>query len=124
MRQHFVAKCNQCNTKEEMCTSCGGVKKFSKARNVETSRYDLHTKLVKATLLSNGYHGVLDLCANFKIHPLSEKTYFEIAREIEDSTIDKLEKVMEKTRAELHDRLRESGDENKVKEVTVSCDAS
>ena len=81
----FVARFGQCNTSEKMCTSQGRLKRSCEAMGVETSRYDVHTNLVKATLQScSGYPGVRELCSSFNMHPLSEKTYFAIAKQIED----------------------------------------
>lgn len=79
MAEVFVASCGQYDITEEMCASCGGYK----------CCYGVHNKLVKVTLQSSScYSGVLELCASFNMQPIIEKTYFEIAKEIEATTID------------------------------------
>lgn len=121
MARYFEAKCNNCDRKVEMCTSQGGQKKMSDEQS-ENRPYDVHQKLVTSTLLAaSGYQGVTNLCASFDMNPLSEKNYFKLAKGVQQSALEKLERVMENTRSALHARLREKGDENDVKCIRVSC---
>ena len=126
MAKSYVAKCGQCNDSKVMNTSQGGVKKTNASTGVETCRYDVHNNLVKAALQSSiGYSGVLEWCASLNIHPLSEGSYYAIAKEIENSDIEKLEKAMQSTREQLHALLRDrDGNNNEVKDIRVSCDGS
>ncbi|KAK4316638.1 hypothetical protein Pmani_012217 [Petrolisthes manimaculis] len=116
MAKTYVARCGQCNIEQQMCTSQGGVKK--------SCRYDLHRRLVRGALHSGGYTAIRELCATLNMHPLSEKSYHQIAKEIQEKGIEEMERAMEKSRAKLHDILKERGDENEVKEISVSCDGS
>ncbi|KAK3894106.1 hypothetical protein Pcinc_002124 [Petrolisthes cinctipes] len=89
MAKTYVAICGQCNIEQQMCTSQGGVKK--------SCRYDLHKRLVRGALHSGGYTAVRELCATLNMHPLSEKSYHQIGKEIQEKGIEEMERVMEKS---------------------------
>ncbi|KAK4313966.1 hypothetical protein Pmani_014709 [Petrolisthes manimaculis] len=83
MAKTYVARCGQCNIEQQMCTSHGSVKK--------SCRYDLHKRLVRGALHSGGYIAVRELCATLNMHPLSEKSYHQIAKEIQEKGIEEME---------------------------------
>ena len=115
MVANFSALCSDCKSEKDFTASGGGNKE----------RYHVHQQLVKSTLWSgNGYAGVTDLFVALNMHPLSERGYYKIAQEIEEEGIKKLESVMEKTRACLHEQLKKNGDDSEVKDIYVSCDGS
>lgn len=116
MAKTYVAICGQCNIEQQMCTSQGGVKK--------SCRYDLHKRLVRGALHSGGYTSVRELCATLNMHSLSEKCFYQIGKEIQEKSIEEMERAMEKSRAKLHDILKKRVDENEVKEISVLCDGS
>lgn len=101
MANTYVEICGQCNIEQQMCTSLGGVK------NACELFWRLHTV------------GVCELCATLNMHPLPEKCYHQIGKEIQEKGIEEMKRAMVMRCAKLHDILRERGDE--VKEIRVSC---
>ncbi|KAK4312826.1 hypothetical protein Pmani_015837 [Petrolisthes manimaculis] len=112
----FSAVCNNCKIEKKITTSGGGDKES----------YHIHEQLVKSTLwCGTGFAGATSMFVAFNFDPLSEKSYYKIAKKIEEEGIGKLERAMEKSRAILHDILNErDGNNNEVKDIYVSCDGS
>ena len=113
----LAAVCKDCKIENKFCTSEGGRLKGG---------YDIHKKIVKSSLeTGNGYVGVRGLFVAFNMHPLSEKGFYKIAKQIEDNGIKMMEHMMEKTWKIVHDTLKNrDGNEDEVKNLKVSCDGS
>lgn len=95
-----------------MCTSTGGVTRATAEQ--EACPYDVHTRLVKATLnSSSGYIGLRELGKSLNTSMLSATRYDMIAKKTYEDTIEKLEAMMGRTRSALHEKL-----ERKVTKMT------
>lgn len=98
------ARCSDCNKDFPMCSSVGGETRSAPER--EACPYDIHTRLVKATVnASSGYVGIRELGKSLNSTMISEARYTVLAKKMYKEDIEKLESVMVKTRAALHDKL-------------------
>lgn len=102
------ARCSDCNKDFPMCSSVGGETRSTPEK--EACPYDIHTRLVKATVnASSGYVGIRELGKSLNTTMISEARYTVLAKKMYKEDIEKLESVMVKTRAALHDKLSKEG---------------
>ncbi|KAK7086388.1 hypothetical protein SK128_025912 [Halocaridina rubra] len=115
MTNSFIAVCGDCKVDHKMCKLSGGM----------DTRYDVHNRFVKSTLSSGGYAGAKDLFIGLNMHPLSDTSYYKIAKEIEEEGNEKFERMMEKTVVHLHEILKKrGGNDQDVKDIKVLYDGS
>lgn len=109
--------CCDCNCEFSDWTSC--------KTKPERGRFDVNARLVEFSLHHGGFAALEDFAMYLEMDIVSKSTYYEIAAEVEENGVRRVNDALRKTVEFLHSSLEGDGSGAEgIKDISVSCDGS